>query len=107
MIVIVGGRQTGKTTKLIAWLKAAPEGEARVAIFHSNEEAMAQLRANRNGLNDLESWQFGSLDDLDTGAFSAVSGHIVIGIDNLDLILGRLLRTRWPVDFVTMTGELE
>lgn len=104
MRVMVTGRQGGKTTAMLEWMRGAPEGEHRVCVSASREQAMRLLRDNP----DLESWQFVALDDVRRGgAFGGVlrgrGGHVVLGIDNLDMVLGALIY--WPVDAVTVTGE--
>ena len=91
MKVITAGRRGGKTTAMLEWMRAAPEGEHRVCVAHSRDYAMRLLRENP----DLESWQFVAPHDITPQAWSGVLrgrvGRIVLGIDNLDLILGPLL----------------
>lgn len=104
MKVITGDRQTGKTTAMLEWMRSAPRGEHRVCVAHSRHEAMRLLRENP----DLESWQFVSLDDVrDRTAFGGVlrgrGGQVVLGIDNVDLIIQRVLA--WPVGAVSITTE--
>lgn len=108
MKIIVLPRAGGKTHALLEWMRAAPEGEHRIAVCFSGQEAMRLLRENR----DLESWQFVGWNEVfpyDGAAWSAVlygrGGRIVLGIDNLDLILSNLLG--WHVGTVTMTGTVE
>lgn len=104
MKLIATGRQGGKTEQMLAWLRDAPEGEHRVLVSHSREEAMRLLRDNAD---DLESWQFVTPEEVTPDAWSGVllgrGGRIVLGFDNLDLILPRLVgRT---VGAVSMTVE--
>lgn len=58
-------RQTGKTTDLLAWMRAAPEGEHRIYVGHSNEAAMALYREHRD---EFESWQFVGLREVSRDA---------------------------------------
>ena len=104
----IGGRQTGKTTAMLDWMQDAPEGDHRVLVCHTGQEAMRLLRESRERGLDLESWQFVGYDELKPGTWSGVlhgrGGRVVLGVDNLDLILGRLLG--WPVERVTATGVI-
>lgn len=102
--LIIEPRQGGKTTRMLQWMREAPQDEHRVIVCATQREAMRLLRENP----DLESWQFVSLDevkDRDSGAWSGVlygrGGRIVLGLDNLDLMLSDLIK--WPVDAVSLT----
>ena len=92
MEIIVLPRQGGKTTKMLEWIRGAPEGEHRVIVCPTGQEAMRLLRENP----DLESWRFVSMDEVRPGGggWSGVlygrGGRMVLGIDNLDLMLSRL-----------------
>ena len=103
-------RGKGKTTRLLEWLLDAPEGEHRVLVSHDRRTTMKLLREARDRGLPVESWQFVSFDEIRTGsnAFSGVlhgrGGHVVLGIDNADIILRGL--TAWSIDIVTATGEL-
>lgn len=106
MRFIIRDRQQGKTTDLLAWMREAPEGEHRICVSHARDRAMQLLRENP----DLESWQFVTAEDLrGHGAFSGVlrgrGGRVVLGVDDLDLVLSRLLG--WQVGLVTATVEAE
>jgi hypothetical protein len=100
--VIATGRRGGKTKQMLDWMRAAPEGEHRVCVAHSQEEAMRLLRENP----DLESWQFVGPRDVTRDAWSGVlygrGGRIVLGVDNLDLQL-RGLFGPWEVGAVSVT----
>jgi hypothetical protein len=95
-------RGAGKTTRILEWMRAAPEGEHRVCVSATQQEAMRLLRENR----DLESWQFVGPDDVTAKAWSGVlagrGGQVVLGLDNADLILRRLMR--WPIGTATWTA---
>jgi hypothetical protein len=99
--VIARPRHAGKTTAMLDWMRAAPEGEHRVCVAHSREEAMRLLRENP----DLESWQFVGPDEVTRAAGSAVlrgrGGRIVLGFDNVDLTLGRIFH--WEIGAVSLT----
>lgn len=107
--MLVTGRQEGKTTALLAWLRAAPPGEHRIFVAHSALEAMRVYRSTwdeEDNPTDLESWQFVGLEEATRDAWGAVlacrGGVVVLGIDNLDLVLQRLVG--WPVGALTMTA---
>lgn len=99
----IGGRQSGKTTRLIDWMLAAPEGERRVLVSHSRDEARRLEREYRAEYPSgaLQSWQFVTAGDLER-----LHGHgrVVLAIDNLDLVLPQLVRL--PVGYVSATGQL-
>lgn len=99
--IIVTGRQGGKTTQMLQWVREAPEGEHRVLVCTHGSEAMRLLRENP----DLESWQFVGLNEVKLDAWSGVlfgrGGYIVLGLDNIDLMLTGLLG--WPVGAMSMT----
>lgn len=107
MRFIVRHRSQGKTTKLIEWMKAAPEGEARVLITHSLGETNRLQRENP----DMASWQFVNIPDLTGAGFMAgvLAGrrNVVLAIDNLDMVLQSLLRSPFPIEVVAATGELD
>ncbi len=105
-MLVLSGRGGGKTAHMLRWMRAAPEGEHRVLVSPTDQEAMRLLRENP----DLESWQFVSLDevmDRDRSAWSGVlhgrGGRIVLGVDNLDMALSRLFY--WPVGALSATEE--
>lgn len=102
--MIVTGRGGGKTTQMLQWMREAPQGEHRIIVCPSGQEAMRLLRENP----DLESWQFVSLEevmDRDRAAWSGVlhgrGGRVVLGLDNLDMMLDRLIY--WPVEAFSVT----
>lgn len=109
MRVTVLPRQGGKTTRMLQWAREAPKGEHRIIVSPTMEESMRLLRENP----DLESWQFVSIREVadnDRRAWSGVlmgrGGHIVLGLDNLDLIIKYFIHT-WPIHRVTITGETD
>ena len=104
MRIITTPKGGGKTAAMLEWMRAAPEGEHRVCVAFSNEEAMRLLRENR----DLESWQFVGPDEpKNGGSWSAVlrgrGGRIVLGVDNVDLWLQR--QFRFEVGAVSLTVD--
>lgn len=101
-------RQTGKTTDLLAWMRDAPEGEHRIYVGASNESAMHVYRSTFvDGVSDLESWQFVGMREVSRDAWGGVlrgrGGVIVLGLDNLDLMLNDLFG--WPVGRVTINEQ--
>ncbi len=109
MRVDVSYRQSGKTTRLLKWLRAAKKGEHRVGVFATKQEAMQHLRENP----DLESWQFISAAELRaprifSGVLRGRGGEVVLGVDDLDRLLVFLFEGLVPlrVEYATITGEL-
>lgn len=102
-------RGEGKTKLLLEWLKDAPEGEHRVLVSHTPEEAMRVYRSTRldGEVSPFESWQFVGVQEIRPGAWAGVlygrGGRVVLGIDNIDLVLEKLIG--WPVGIVTATGS--
>lgn len=114
MKVLLLPQGQGKTPRLLEWMRSAPVNEWRVGVFHSLEEAHRQMRAayERGDIPDTyETWQFVALDDVLSGDGALLSGvnlrggRIVLGLDNLDLMLRRLIQG-WPVGLVTLTDEV-
>lgn len=109
----VTGRRMGKTQKLLDWMRAAPEGEHRVGVFDTPQDAMRVYRETFDEAGEPtwgESWQFVSLDEIRApGAMRGVlrgrGGTVVVGMDNIDLILQSL--SPFQVEFVTATGIIE
>ena len=106
---VAGGRQTGKTKRLLEWMKAAPEGERRVIICHSRARAVDLRRECQNKGIPVEEWQFCGPDEPRDrkGAWNDRMrrglGRVVFGVDDLDLILGGLIGG--PVGIAAWTGE--
>lgn len=111
MKVVALGRQRGKTTQMLQWLREAPKGEHRVIVSPTKEEAMRLLRENP----DLASWQFVTIEETRSSynAWSGVlhgrGGRIVLGIDNLDLgvVATHLLAGRSCLDYEGGLGRAE
>jgi len=101
MKLLIGPLASGKTTRLIQWMREAPEGEKRVAVFSSMQEVSRLQRENP----DVESWRFLSFDDIE--ALRGYDRDIVVGIDNLSWFLSRALGGRFPAGLVTFTGQVE
>ena len=110
MRIVVGGRQYGKTRKMLEWMTEAPEDTVRVFVSHTSEEAMRVLRLAREMELNLESWQFIGMAELTYyNPFpmrAAVVRNFEFGFDNVDLVLQEMVRY-WPVTMATMTGESE
>lgn len=106
MKVITTPRGGGKTTRMLAWMREAPEGEHRVLVCFSSHEAMRLRRENP----DLKSWQFVGPDEPRNGrAWSGVlfgrGGVVVLGFDNLDLWLAA--RLPFVVGAASLTSDDE
>ena len=99
MLVVTGNRGSGKTTKALDWLRQDP---LRRLIVHSAQEAQRLRRlGSASGVPPELSTRISALQD------TVVLGRdVVLGIDNLDLVLPTLLYSR-PVEFVTVTGTTE
>ena len=104
----IGGRMSGKTDKMLQWLVDAPEDEHRVIVSISEARAMRLLREARMRELDVESWQFVGVEGITKRSWSGVlfnrGGHIVLGLDDLDMMLYQLFG--WPVHRVSATGVL-
>lgn len=108
--LIVAPRGGGKSTRLLEWMRAAPEGEHRVCVSHTSDEAMRLYRSTFDTDDNptwAESWQFIGANELfEPGWSGAVlrgrAPRIVIGVDNLDLILSRIFG--WDVGAITLTA---
>lgn len=103
MRVLALPRRRGKTMEVLKWLADAPEGEHRVLV---SQDLMESHRVQRLGMKrGLESWQFVALSEVTPTAWSGVlrgrGGRVVLGLDNLDLMLPWLLG--WPVSLATVT----
>lgn len=97
----IGDRRSGKTTRMIQWLLNAPEGERRVIVTHSESEAH-RIRKLIKGM-DIEVEQ-GQVISAGSQDLRGRNPNVVLGIDNLELVLGGLIGHR--VSRVTATGEL-
>lgn len=105
MEFMIRGRQGGKTTAMLQWMREAPDGEARIMVCHSLKEAAEMMKAHR----EFASWQFVPIEDFRSpGVFSGVklTRKIVLGIDDLDRVLQRILGTSEDIGLVTATGSL-
>lgn len=102
MLFRVGPRNSGKTTRMIDWMKdGVGKGETRICLCINEHEA-ERLRREFCFKFNLEDNQFVTLNTL-----LRVRGRrkVVIGIDNLDIILKILLGE--TIGLVTATGELD
>lgn len=101
-------RGSGKSMQLLKWLTEAPEGEWRIYVSHSSERAMRMLRHARSLDLEVESWQFVGVEEVRAHTWSGVlagrGGHVVLGLDDLDLMFYHLFG--WPVHRVSATGRL-
>lgn len=114
MRVIIRPRQGGKTTEMLEWMKAAAgdDSQHRICVSHSEHEAMRLYLSTWDEDGNptwAESWQFvGPREPFAERPWEGVlrgrGGHIVLGLDNLDLLVGRY--AGWPVDIFTMTREI-
>jgi hypothetical protein len=106
--VYVADRQRGKTTALLEWARSAPEGEHRIVVCESEQRAMDLLREEYDREDALESWQFVGIREVTPTAWSGVlrgrGGRVVLGIDDLDLVLHRLLGIGFVIGAIAMTG---
>ena len=93
---IIGRRQTGKTTKALDWLR---DDEHRVLLVASQEAAASVSRQlspeakQRVHVVNGQMWAQG----MPTGT--------EIGIDDLHLLLNRLLGLHFPITLVTATAD--
>lgn len=99
MNVIVGGRQVGKTYRLMKWALDAPEGETRVIVVHDEQARRAIWAAHPELAVYVADSAAASLRD---HVRDSITGkRLVVGVDDLEVTLPALLRC--PVDRVTLT----
>lgn len=92
MIFYVRGRQGGKTTEMIRFLRLNP---GAVCLVHSGDEVQRLERE----YPDLKGCFINTTTNTD---MRGIRGPVVI--DNLDLILQKLLGLPGPLALVTATG---
>lgn len=97
----IGGRQTGKTSRMLQWMLSQPEDESRVIIVHSEHEAQRLRQILKNSGIEVDAWKIVRADQ----ARNLMGRDVVLGIDNLDLILGSLFGR--SVSRISATGELD
>src|SRR5690348_9572521 len=87
MRLLIRGRQSGKTTRLLDWLENSGP-ERRVLVCHSWDEVrrLERLIANE-GRQRIDPEQITSVDMVLSGR-SMMPRGTVFAVDNLDLILG-------------------
>ena len=104
MRVLDVGRKKGKTTRLLQWVSESEPGTARVFVSRTRNEAMDLLVIARNRGLDVQSWQFVGWEELKAPRlWMMAKERIVLGIDNLDLIVQDMVR--WPIELVTLCGS--
>ncbi|SRR6266498_750352 len=96
MEIYQAGRQTGKTDHLISWLKFKSN---RVLVVHSAKERARIIKE----YPDIDPVKIFTIESVLSGRMRGVVGNVVIGVDNLDLILPQILGG--SVGPVTMTDE--
>lgn len=98
MKVDIRGRQTGKTTALVEWAKAAPEGEVR-AIVVMSEPARTAIHRKHPELAVYTAVE--AHERLRGHGLASVTGRpIKLGVDDLDYTLPTLLG--YPVERVVL-----
>lgn len=119
MIVVVTGRQGGKTTAMIQWFLngrpidtypywsrviLCPTHEQVVYVTNKVREATASFDENNQSTWDIRKaiW---SLEDLNSVKKHHGTRDIEIGVDNMELIIEDILNG--PISFATMTGKLQ
>lgn len=123
MIVHVAGRQTGKTTKMIAWLLeghpindypgwsraiVCATHEMVVHVTHEVREATRIWEGTfpHHSLADLRKaiW---SVEDLQYLSRGIKLDDFEYAVDNAEIVLARALRVYQSPTIITMTGELD
>lgn len=98
----ISDRKTGKTTLLLEWIKAAPEGERRLFVAGTVEMAQqAWKRSEEMGMK-LAKHDFVSVNQIVNGNMRGLK-NAILGIDNIDIMLQGLF-DHYPVGRVTATG---
>ncbi len=94
-------RRSGKTTRMIQWLLDGSEYEHRVLVVHSYTEQQRLEHILSEYDIDQSSVSVTTVPNL-----TKFRGRkdVVLGIDNLELVMGQLLG--YSVDRVTATGEM-
>ena len=100
MRVELGGRQTGRTTRMIEWLKDNPSG---ILIVHSESEAQRLSNLHdHDGIMELRL----RIVSVESWMNRRPSFHLpAVAVDNADMVLQQLLGT--GIDVVTMEGTTE
>jgi hypothetical protein len=83
--------------------------EVRVAVFATVRECDRVMRLARvERMLPLQTWQFITIGEADhPQCLGSIQGDIVLGLDDIDIMLDHgIPRLRWPVRFITITGEL-
>ncbi len=98
------GRQQGKTTRMLEWMREVPttDGEVRIGVFRDQDTAMRLLRENP----DLHSWQFVCFDEVRRSGprtHTAIRGRVVLGIDDAEEVIRRAFM--WPVEYAVLTTD--
>lgn len=107
MRLFISGRQEGKTTRLIDWVKQGRKTQSypgwdRIMLVPAMADADHIRRANNP--HGLDYRQVFCLAEYKAGKFGRLP--VEIGIDNVDLVLAALLDTRYDrVEVATMTAE--
>lgn len=112
--ILGGGRQSGKTTRLLNWVAAGEKidrypGWSRVLVVHSIDEVL-RLRSiirmdpehplfedDPHRVYSLEEWR----------SAHNVAHDVEVAIDNLDLHVAHLIGHHGRVAKVSMSGEVE
>jgi hypothetical protein len=93
MLVIVGGRQAGKTVQMIEWVTAKPD---RTIMCIDRQEA--QRLKKTYGLSPVQvTWP-------GPKSFGPPERKVEIGIDNAEFFLQRLLPVGTSLGIVSLTG---
>jgi hypothetical protein len=100
-----GGRQCGKTTKMLQWMRGLTELSLRdesepipVMVCHTSERAMQLYRSTWDEDRNptwASSWQFIGFDEVETYR-PFHRNRVVLGFDDVDLLLHRFAR-HYPV----------
>lgn len=98
MHFLIGQRRTGKTTASLNWLRADPN---RVLLVHDAAEAyrlaayLPPSMKHRVHYVNGNMWAHG------------LPMETELGVENIDLLLNRLLGLHFPITFVTATGTVK
>lgn len=106
MKAIVSAPGKGKTTKLMAWLMESPEHVLIVFSAQEKERILKEFGKEELSQNIVPEWASRVVTtfeiDQNKGHYT---GKEIFAIDNVDMLLSRLLRR--PVQIVSFTGEVE
>lgn len=104
----IGGRGSGKSTRILQWMNDAPEGVKRIVVCHDHSAAMGMLRSARSRFrenNHLESWQFIGVEELRSyNPFPWGRFEFEFAVDQMEIAFQNLF-SRYRIALATVTDN--